>query len=105
MIADGARQAGRDPSAIRLSINHSLVRVTETEADGEAFLAKVASRQGMDMDAPLVARRPRRDDGASRRCAGGATKSVRSLPHPAHAGFSPPDVDSLFPLVAALTGR
>lgn len=104
-IRSAAAEAGRDPADVRLEINHWLVRVTGTEAEATEFLAKVASRNGVDeavlaespavlvgtvahMTDQLVARRERF-----------GTSCIQL-----DAGFAPSDIDSLAPVVAALAG-
>jgi len=47
-VWEGIAAAGRAPGDVTLSINHWLVRVTDTEADADTFLEKVAAKQGVD---------------------------------------------------------
>jgi alkanesulfonate monooxygenase SsuD/methylene tetrahydromethanopterin reductase-like flavin-dependent oxidoreductase (luciferase family) len=104
-VREGMAGAGRDPSAIVLSINHWLVRVTETEAEADAYLGKVAARHGVDPSslaaspAVLVGTVPRLVDVLHER------RERFGFGHlQLDAGFPPRDIESLFPLVRQLAG-
>jgi hypothetical protein len=81
------------------------VRVTDTEADADAYLGKVAARHGVDptrlatSPAVLVGTVPRLVDVLQER------RERFGFTHlQLDAGFPPRDVESLFPLVGKLAG-
>ena len=104
-VREGMASAGRNPSSIVLSINHWLVRVTDTEDEADAYLGKVAARHGVDPSrlaaspAVLVGTVPRLVDVLHER------RERFGFTHlQLDAGFPPRDVESLFPLVGKLAG-
>jgi alkanesulfonate monooxygenase SsuD/methylene tetrahydromethanopterin reductase-like flavin-dependent oxidoreductase (luciferase family) len=105
-VREGCERAGRDPAALTLSINHWLVRVTGTAAEATELLARVAARQGVDVEmlraspAVLVGTVDQLCEVVQER------REALGLSHlQLDAGFAPPRVESLYPLVAALAGR
>jgi probable F420-dependent oxidoreductase len=102
-VRDAAASVGRDPDSVRIEMNHWLVRVTDTAAEADAFLARVAARN--DVTPELLAESPAVLVGTlgqiievlqARRERFGI--SCIQL----DAGFAPKDIESLAPLVAAL---
>ena len=104
-VLQGVAEAGRDPGEITLSINHWLVRVTPTVADGRSFLERIASRNGVDT--ALLAESPAVLVGTVDQLADTLEERREryGLSHfQLDAGFAPRDIDSLVPLVGRLTG-
>ena len=105
-VRDAAESVGRSLNDIHLEMNHWLVRVTKTQQEADDFLAKVASRNGVDVaylrDSPAV-------------LVGTTQGLVETLQMRREtigisciqldAGFAPADLESLQPLVAALAGK
>jgi probable F420-dependent oxidoreductase len=104
-IREGIVSAGRDPATVVLSINHWLVRITDTEDDAAAYLGKVAASHGVDpgrlADSPavLVGTVPRLVDVLHER------RERFGFSHlQLDAGFPPRDLAPLLPLVGKLAG-
>ncbi|HEY2427418.1 MAG TPA: hypothetical protein VGI06_00700, partial [Acidimicrobiales bacterium] len=91
---------------VTISINHWLVRVTATEAEAAGYLERVAARNAVDpallRDSPavLVGTTERLADTLEER---GERFGLGHLQ--LDAGFPPPDLASLFPLVDRLAAR
>jgi probable F420-dependent oxidoreductase len=104
-VRDGIDDAGRAQDDVTLSINHWLVRVTPTVDEGDAFIHRVADRHGVDPDllrsspAVLVGTTEQLVDVLVER------RERFGFSHlQLDAGFPPVDLESLFPLVAKLSG-
>lgn len=103
-VREGIAASGRAAADVTIEMNHWLVRVTETEADADAFLAKVAARNEVGVDllrespAVLVGTIPRLVDTIVER-----RESLGISYFQLDAGFPPADVAALFPLVGKLT--
>jgi probable F420-dependent oxidoreductase len=104
-IREGMARAGRSAEEVTLSINHWLVRVTATVAEGEAFLDRVAQRQRVDPE--LLRSSPAVLVGTIEQLADVLVERRERFGF-SHlqldAGFPPQDVASLFPVVARLSG-
>ena len=105
-VWEGMAASGRSSTEVVLSINHWLVRVTATEADAEAFLTKLAAKNGVEpallqrSPAVLVGTVPQLVDALVQR------RELFGFSHlQLDAGFAPADLPSLFPLVARLAGE
>lgn len=104
-ILEGVAQSGRDPGDVTLSINHWLVRVAPTVAEGRAFIERIAARNGVDpallseSPAVLVGTVDQLADTLQER------RERYGLSHfQLDAGFAPRDIESLVPLVGRLAG-
>lgn len=105
-IRDGAQAAGRDPDQLELSLNSWLVRVTATEREAADHLARAAGK--LDVPAALLARAPSVLVGTAGRCVELLQERRERFGFnrvQLDAGFSPPDLDALAPLLSALAGR
>jgi len=104
-IHEGLDQAGRAPEDVTISINHWLVRVTASVREGREFLARMAARQGVDVD--LLAGSPAVLVGTVDQLAD-TLEERRERYGISHlqldAGFAPKDLDPLVPLVGRLAG-
>ena len=104
-VREGMVSAGRAEDDVTLSINHWLVRVTATEAEADAFIARVADKHGVPPD--LLRRSPAVLVGTVDRLADRLVE-LRERFGFSHlqldAGFPPADLPSLFPLVSRLAG-
>ncbi len=105
-VREGATAAGRDPDSIELEMNHWLLRVTATKDEADQFLTRIASRY--DVEPAQLAVSPSVLVGTVEQCVDMLLErreefgfSVLQL----DAGFPPPDLDALGPLVSALAGR
>jgi probable F420-dependent oxidoreductase len=102
-VREGIAASGRHTDDVTIEINHWLVRVTGTEAEADAFLAKVAARNDVPVDllrdspAVLVGTVPQLVDAIVER-----RDSLGISYFQLDAGFPPADVASLLPLVAKL---
>ncbi len=104
-VRAAAKAAGRSMDDITIEMNHWLVRVTESPREGQKFLAKVASRQGVTLQ--LLANSPAV-------LVGTVGQIVEQLLERRErfginciqldAGFTPSNLDSLVPIVAELSG-
>jgi probable F420-dependent oxidoreductase len=104
-VREGMAVRGRADDEVTLSINHWLVRVAKTEDDAAAFLERMASRNGVSADllrdspAVLVGTTDRLADLLVER------RERYGFSHlQLDAGFAPPDLDSVIPLVQRLAG-
>jgi probable F420-dependent oxidoreductase len=104
-ILEGVAEAGRDPAEVTLSINHWLVRITPTVAEGRDFIERIASRNGVE--AALLADSPAVLVGTVDQLADTLQERRESygLSHfQLDAGFAPGNIDALVPLVGRLAG-
>jgi probable F420-dependent oxidoreductase len=105
-VREGMASAGRAEGDVALSINHWLVRVTATEAEADAFIDRVADKNGVTPD--LLRRSPGVLVGTVDRLADLLVERRERFGF-SHlqldAGFPPADLPSLFPLVSRLAGR
>lgn len=102
-VAEGIAASGRSADDVTIEMNHWLVRVTDTEADAAAFLAKVAARNEVDVE--LLEQSPAVLVGTTDQLVDALEERRESLGISylqVDAGFPPADVESLFPLVARL---
>lgn len=104
-IHEGIAQSGRDRDQVTISINHWLVRVTPTVADGRAFLERIAAANGVEADllaespAVLVGPIDQMVDMLHQR------RETYGVSHfQLDAGFAPKQLDTLIPLVERLAG-
>jgi len=105
-IREGVAAAGRTPEDVTISINHWLVRITETETEAAEFLARVADRNRVDP--ALLAESPAVLVGTVERLVDVLTERREryGFGHlQLDAGFPPSDIPSLFPLVNRLASR
>jgi len=104
-ICDGAEAAGRSLDDITIEMNHWLVRVTSTPGEAEAFVAKIADRNGVSVEmlthspAVLVGTPEQIIDTLIERRERFGTSCIQL-----DAGFAPANLASLAPIVAALAG-
>jgi probable F420-dependent oxidoreductase len=103
-IHEGIVASGRDVGDVTLEINCWLVRVTATESEADDYLARVAAKHGVEADllrtspAVLVGTVPRLVDAIGER-----HDRLGISEFQLDAGFHPPNPESLFPLVEALS--
>jgi probable F420-dependent oxidoreductase len=104
-VTAGARTNGRSLDDIELEMNLWLVRVTPTEAEATAYLEKVARRFQVDPD--VLAGSPSVLVGTGEACIDRLIERRETLGFSyfqLDAGYPPPDLDALAPIVAALAG-
>jgi probable F420-dependent oxidoreductase len=104
-VREGVHAAGRSLDGIELEMNHWLVRITPTVAEGEEFLAKIAARY--EIAPEVLAHSPSVLVGTVEQCADTLVERREQLGFSylqLDAGFAPKDLDSLAPLVARLAG-
>jgi hypothetical protein len=89
---------------IALEMNHWLVRVTATPADGRAYLDKVAGRYEVDPD--ILARSPSVLVGTAEACIDMLVERRETFGFThfqLDAGYPPKDLDGLAPILNALS--
>ena len=104
-IREGMAQAGRAADDVTISINHWLVRVTESAREGREFLARIAASQGVEVE--VLAESPAVLVGTVDQLADtlAARRERFGISHlQLDAGFAPKHLDSLVPLVGRLAG-
>jgi alkanesulfonate monooxygenase SsuD/methylene tetrahydromethanopterin reductase-like flavin-dependent oxidoreductase (luciferase family) len=104
-VREGAHAAGRDPDDLQLEMNHWLVRITDSVAEGDEFLAKIAARYEVRPD--VLAASPSVLVGTVEQCADTLRARREQFGFSyvqLDAGFAPKDVASLEPLIALLAG-
>ncbi len=97
--------AGREPDAVRIGMNHWLVRVTADSAEADEFLDKMAKQT--DVPAELLRESPSVLVGPVGRIVEQLQAQREEFGISAvhlDAGFAPKDVNVLAPIVAALAG-
>ncbi len=105
-VRDAASAAGRSPDDIVFEMNHWLVRVTDTDADADALLDRMARR--FEVDPAMLAASPGVLVGPLGRCVDTLEARREALGLSwlqLDAGMYPNDLEALAPLVAALAGR
>jgi probable F420-dependent oxidoreductase len=104
-VREGVAAAGRSPDDIELEMNHWFVRVTGTAGEADEVLARLAARY--EVDPAVVAESPSVLVGPVGRCIETLQARREQLGFSnlqLDAGFTPKDLDSLAPIVAALAG-
>jgi probable F420-dependent oxidoreductase len=104
-VREGALAAGRNPDEVELEMNHWLVRITDTDADGRAYLERIAGR--FEIDPALLDESPSVLVGTVEACIEKLQARRDELGFSClqlDAGFPPPDMERLAPLVSALAG-
>jgi probable F420-dependent oxidoreductase len=104
-VAAGAASIGRSMDDIELEMNQWLVRVTPTATEATAYLDKVAGRYEVDRD--VLARSPSVLVGTVEACIDILVERRETLGisyFQLDAGYPPKDIDSLAPIIEALSG-
>ncbi len=105
-VRDAATAAGRHPDGITFEMNHWLLRITDTDAEADELLARMAGR--FEVEPALLAESPGVLVGPLGRCIDTLEARREALGLSwlqLDAGFHPKDLATLAPLVAALAGR
>ena len=104
-VREGALAAGRNQEEVELEMNHWLVRITDTGADGRAYLERIADR--FEVAPTLLDDSPSVLVGTVEACVEKLQACREELGFSClqlDAGFHPADIERLAPLVSALAG-